>query len=67
MKVYIEKFRKEKNLTQEQLARLVDMSSSQIRNLEKGRSINCSVEAAIKIKRALGVNNIEDLFNIDED
>lgn len=66
MKVYIDIYRKQLNITQEKLSRMIDISLTQMRNIEKGRA-QCSIETAIKIKRALGVNNIEELFNIDED
>lgn len=65
MKVYIDVYRKKNNLSQEKLARIVDISLSQMRNIEKGRA-QCTIENAIKIKRALKVDDIEKLFSIDE-
>lgn len=62
MKNNMKKVRIEKGMTQEDLSRITDTSLTQIRNIENGRSIP-SVLTAIKIKKALNVNNIEELFD----
>lgn len=53
--------RKSINMTQEELARICDVSLRQIQNIESGVSIP-RVDLAIKIKKALNVKDIEDLF-----
>lgn len=62
----IEEIRKEKKITQEELARKINISLSQLRNIEKGRTANPSIEVCIKIKRALDIKDIEELFIIEE-
>lgn len=61
----IEKYRKIKKITQEELARAVSISLTQLRNIEKNRCIP-SVEIGIKIMKKLEVKFIEDLFEIEE-
>lgn len=57
----IAELRKEKGLTQEQLAEKINMDRTFVGYLEKGDR-NPSVETANKIARALGVD-ISDIFN----
>ena len=64
MKNNIKEYREYKNLTQEELSRKLDISFSQCRNIEKGRSI-CSVEVALKIARILD-SKVEDIFILEE-
>lgn len=59
----IKEYRKKLNITQLQLAFIVDCAESEIRNIEKNRTIP-NIEIAIKIKKALNVKDIEDLFII---
>lgn len=56
----IKEFRAEKNKTQEDLARETGYSLSQIRNIERNRSIP-TVEIAIDIARILG-KKVEEIF-----
>jgi DNA-binding XRE family transcriptional regulator len=66
MKNKVKNYRKEKNITQEQLARIIDITLKQVQNIENDRSIP-RVDIAIKIKRALEVEKIEELFDIDSE
>jgi len=59
----IAELRKEKGLTQEQLAVKINMDRTFVGYLEKGDR-NPSVETANKIARALGVK-ISEIFNLD--
>lgn len=61
MKNNLKAIRLEKNVTQEKLARIVDISLRQVQNIESGKS-SPNVYLAIKIKKALKVENIEDIF-----
>ncbi|MCD5322173.1 MULTISPECIES: helix-turn-helix transcriptional regulator [Pontibacillus] len=65
MKNHIRSLRKEANITQQELADIVSVSSRTIISLEKGR-YNPSVLLAYKIARVLNVH-IEDLFIFEED
>lgn len=65
MKNRIKDFRKELNITQQQLADLVSVSSRTIISLEKGK-YNPSVLLAYKIAQIFKVS-IEDLFIFEED
>lgn len=65
MKNNLEKIRNKLKISQEQLARLINVSSTTIRNIEKNRSIP-SVDIAIKIKKILKVKDIEEIFEIEE-
>lgn len=56
----IKEYRIEKNITQEEIARETGYSLSQIRNIEKNRSIP-NVELAIIISRMLG-KKVEEIF-----
>lgn len=60
----IKEYRTEKNLTQQQLADLVKVSSRTIISLEKGQ-YNPSVLLAYHLSRIFGVA-IEDLFHFEE-
>lgn len=66
MKNKIKEYRKKNNYSQQKLATIIDISLSQLRNIETGRTETPNIETAIKIKRALNVQDIEELFNIDE-
>lgn len=66
LKNNIKLYREKMGISQEKLARLVDISLSQLRNIEKDRTEKPSIEVAIKIKRALNVNDIEELFIIED-
>lgn len=61
MKNNVKISRNKVNMTQEELARICDVSLRQIQNIEGGKSIP-KVDLAIKIKKALNVENIEELF-----
>ncbi|KGP92321.1 transcriptional regulator [Pontibacillus chungwhensis BH030062] len=65
MKNHIRSLRKEANITQQELADLVSVSSRTIISLEKGR-YNPSVLLAYKIAKIFNVR-IEDLFTFEED
>lgn len=65
MKNHIKSLRKEANITQQELADLVSVSSRTIISLEKGR-YNPSVLLAYKIAKIFHVS-IEDLFTFEED
>lgn len=65
MKNKIKEFRKEKNITQEELASLVEVTRQTIISLEAGR-YNPSLELAYRIKEVLSLENIEDVFFFEE-
>lgn len=65
LKNHIRSLRKEANITQQELADIVSVSSRTIISLEKGR-YNPSVLLAYKIARVLNVH-IEDLFIFEEE
>ena len=56
--------RLQKHITQQKLAYLIDISISQLSNIENNRSI-CSVEIAIKIAHKLDCI-VEEIFYIKE-
>ncbi|MFH1848800.1 MAG: helix-turn-helix transcriptional regulator [archaeon] len=64
MKTRIAQARKQKRLTQEQLAAIVDVTRQTIISLEQGR-YNPSLLLAHRIRKALGTKHIEDLFELD--
>ncbi len=64
MKTKIIEFRKRKKLTQEELAKKVDVTRQTIISLEQGK-YNPSLELAYKITKVLGVKKIEDIFLLD--
>lgn len=57
--------RQKLKISQEKLARLVDCTISTIQNIENKNS-DTSVYIAIKLKRALQCENVEELFIVDE-
>lgn len=56
----VKKLREELGLSQEKLARLADVSTNTIINIESGKQQNPTIETIKKIANALGVS-IEDL------
>ena len=65
MKNRLEELRKERGVTQEELAALLEVSRQTISSLEKGR-YNPSILLAFKIARYFGMS-IEDIFLYEED
>jgi len=61
MKTKISYYRNKLNLTQEELASLVDVTRQTIISLEQGK-YNPSLELAYKITKALKRKNIEEVF-----
>ena len=61
----LEELRKERGITQEELAALLEVSRQTISSLEKGR-YNPSILLAFKIARYFGLS-IEDIFIYEED
>ena len=61
----LEELRKERGVTQEELAALLEVSRQTISSLEKGR-YNPSILLAFKISRYFG-QSIEDIFLYEED
>jgi len=61
----ISQFRKEKKITQEELARAVEVSRQTIISLENGK-YNASLELAFKISKFFGLT-IEDIFIFEEE
>ena len=61
----IRSVRKEKNLTQEQLGKLVGVNKSQISKLEKNTQ-NVTIETILKVFRALKTNIKFSLESMDE-
>ena len=61
----LEELRKERGVTQEELAALLEVSCQTIRSLEKVR-YNPSIQLAFKIARYFGLR-IEDIFIYEED
>lgn len=61
----LEELRKERGVTQEELAALLEVSRQTISSLEKGR-YNPSIQLAFKIARYFGLR-IEDIFIYEED
>lgn len=64
MKNNIKAFRKAHNLTQDDLAKAVDVTRQTIISLENGKYL-ASLQLAFKLARYFGVS-IEDLFVFDE-
>ena len=65
MKNRLEELRKAREITQEELAALLEVSRQTISSLEKGR-YNPSILLAFKISRYFG-QSIEDIFLYEED
>lgn len=65
MKNKIKEYRKERNLTQDNLANAVDVTRQTIISLENGKYI-ASLQLAFKLSKFFGVQ-IEDLFIFEED
>jgi len=61
----ISKFRKEEKITQEELAKAVEVSRQTIISLENGK-YNASLELAFKISKFFGVT-IEEIFIFEEE
>ena len=61
----LEELRRERGVTQEELAALLEVSRQTISSLEKGR-YNPSILLAFKIARYFGLS-IEDIFIYEED
>ncbi|QQS68363.1 helix-turn-helix transcriptional regulator [Candidatus Saccharibacteria bacterium] len=57
----IKKLREKKGLSQEKLARLADVSTNTIVNIESGKQTNPTIETVSKIAKALDVK-IEELL-----
>ena len=66
MKTNIKKLRLELDLTQEDLAQMVDVTRQTIIALEQGR-YNPSLVLAYRITRALKKDHVEEVFEIEED
>jgi putative transcriptional regulator len=66
MKTNIKKFRREMDLTQEDLAQMVDVTRQTIIALEQGR-YNPSLVLAYNVTRALQKNHIEEVFILEEE
>lgn len=60
----LEAERKNKDMTQDELARLVDVTRQTIIAIEKG-NYSPSVELALRLSKILGIS-VEDLFKINE-
>lgn len=58
----LEPIRKRENKTQEQVARAIDISLTNYRNLEKERTTGCQFEVLFKLKKALNCKTIDELF-----
>lgn len=63
MKNNISIYRKEKNMTQRELSEKVKITETQIRNIEKDRSIP-KVDIALKIAKILD-KKVEEIFRIE--
>ena len=61
----IKELRKQKKITQDELAKAVEVTRQTIISLENGK-YNASLQLAYKISRYLGTN-IEDLFIFEEE
>lgn len=66
MKNRVRELRKDKNLTQEDLARKIDVTRQTIASLENGRYAP-SIIVAYRITKILGYRLIEDVFVFDEE
>lgn len=58
----IKRYRKEKGLSQDKLARLADISHAAIVKIESGGIQSPSIDTVLKVAKALGVS-VEDLIN----
>ena len=58
----IKEYRKRRDLTQEELAEIVDLSTRQLQRIEKNE-INTSIETLLKIKNALHMTD-EDFIKL---
>ncbi|MCI7152574.1 helix-turn-helix transcriptional regulator [Flavonifractor plautii] len=65
MKNRLEELRRERGITQEELAAILEVSRQTISSLEKGR-YNPSILLAFKIARCFG-QSIEEIFLYEED
>ena len=65
MKNKLDEFRKQRDITQEELAEVLEVSRQTISSLEKGK-YNPSIILAFKIARYFGVS-IEDIFIYEEE
>ena len=65
MKNRIKEYRKERNLTQDDLARAVDVTRQTIISLENGKYI-ASLQLAFRLAKFFNLK-IEDLFVLEED
>ena len=61
MKNLVFEYRKKNNFTQEYVARTIDISLSQIRNIEQNRTSDPGVSIALKLAKLFNVS-VEDLF-----
>ena len=57
----IKKFREEKNLSQEQLANLLDISQSKISKIENGRLKKIEMKLVLKFCKSIDIN-LDDFF-----
>lgn len=65
MKNRLKKIRLKKGLTQQQVAFKANLSLTHLRNIEYNK-VMPSVEVALKIKKALNCENIEEIFSEDD-
>lgn len=63
MKNNMKIIRTKKGITQKKLSRETEISLTQIRNIENGRSFPTLINA-LKIKKALQIKDMEELFDI---
>lgn len=66
MKNRIREIRKEKNMTQEELAKTIGVTRQTIASLENGR-YSPTIIVAYRITKVLGYKIIEDVFIFDEE
>lgn len=66
MKTRIAEYRRDMELTQQELADRVDVSRQTIIALEQGR-YNPSLVLACRITKALGKEHVEDVFDVSEE
>ncbi|MEF7476185.1 helix-turn-helix domain-containing protein [Pediococcus pentosaceus] len=60
----LQKYREQKGLTQEQLAKLANISVTMVQSLESGRR-NGSVKTIVKLAKVLGVTTDSILYGCD--
>jgi transcriptional regulator with XRE-family HTH domain len=60
----LQKYREQKGLTQEQLAKLADISVTMVQSLESGRR-NGSVKTIVKLAKVLGITTDSILYGND--